>query len=83
LWKLVCCGLARGNLIAGAFPACSHGPHPRAIFGAFIKKIEDILALEPQQDFLTVPPAPGRNRRRPRGALPMWSWADLGMVVHV
>jgi hypothetical protein len=69
LWKLVSCGLARDNLIASAFPACSHGPHPSPVARAVIKKIKDILALEPEPDFLAVPPAPGRNRFLPPSAL--------------
>jgi hypothetical protein len=83
LWKLVCCGLARGNLIAGAFPAGSHDPHPKFICLALSKLKGPLQALGPEPHFLAVPPAPGRNWRSPRCALVPRSWADLGLVVHV
>jgi hypothetical protein len=75
--------LALVDLTGGTFSARSHGPHPSPVARAVIKKINDILALEPQPDFLTVPPTPGRNRRRPRCALILWLWVDLGLVDHV
>jgi hypothetical protein len=78
------CGRALVNLTGGTFSADSHGPHPSPVARPFIEQIQNILAFGPEQ-FPLRPTSLGLGLRlgAPR-ALPIWSWADLGLVVvHV